>query len=78
MKTNHQRNFKANKQPRDQAMWFHSKKLLTKAVAVYISNDFTNGHRGMARAKSGAKKYLRIQERLEGKELIRREIHGTM
>jgi hypothetical protein len=72
MKTNHRRGFVANK-PRDQAMWGRSRRFVLKAVGVAIPNDFTNGNRGMARAKSGAKKYLRVQERLEGKRLARKE-----
>lgn len=69
MKTNHRRNFVAQK-ARDQSMWIGVKKLETKAVGAYISNDFSNGHRGMARAKRGAKKFLRNQERLEGKRML--------
>lgn len=52
-------------------MWGASKKLQTKVVTASISNDFSNGHRGMAKAKRGAKKFLRSRERLEGKELTR-------
>jgi hypothetical protein len=74
MKTNHRRNFVDPGSFRDPSMRVLTKKLKTKAVkAKKISNDFTNGHRGAAKSKNGAKKYLRIQERLEGKKLCKED-----
>jgi len=71
MKTNHRRGFKANK-PRNQAMWGDTMKLASgRIVGVSIGNDFTDGHQGMARAKRGAKKRLRVLDRLDGKLLVR-------
>ena len=60
MKTNHQRGFIAKRDsPR-----------IDLFVRLGLGNDFTNGHRGMARVKSGWKKYQRVRERLEGKVKI--------
>ncbi|HEY9785567.1 MAG TPA: hypothetical protein V6D17_09220 [Candidatus Obscuribacterales bacterium] len=73
MKTNHRRGFVANT-PRDQSMWGRSKRLSEHAVGVSIGNDFTDGHRGMARAKRGAKKRLRALERLDARRVIRQEL----
>jgi len=34
-----------------------------KTIGASISNDFTNGHRGMARSVKGAKKFVRTRVR---------------
>jgi hypothetical protein len=39
-----------------------------------IGNDFTNGHRGAAKAKHGAKSYVRGQIRKEGKRIVKRQL----
>jgi len=46
-----------------------TRKLSSSVVQAQIGNDFANGHRGAARAKSGLKKYLRQQERRDGKRI---------
>ena len=73
MKTNHRRGFKASNH-RDQSMWSGSRRLSDGYVGASIGNDFTDGHRGMAKAKRGAKKFLRNQERLDGKRLVARHL----
>lgn len=37
--------------------------LADRSIGASIGNDFTNGHRGMARAIKGAKKYVRTRTR---------------
>ncbi len=44
-----------------------SSKLSGKAAS--IPNDFTNGHRGHARAVRGAKKFIRSRDRLVTKKI---------
>jgi hypothetical protein len=61
MKTNHQRNYVDPGSFR----W---------RFDLAGSNDFTNGHRGHARAVHGAKKRVRVLSRLTNKELTRREL----
>lgn len=75
MKTNHRRGFKATNH-RDQSMWSGGRRLSDGYVGASIGNDFTDGNRGMAKAKSGAKKFLRNQERLDGKRVVRRQIEA--
>lgn len=64
MKTNHQRAFVA-KNHRDSAMFGTgaTAPLSDKRIGASIGNDFTDGHRGMARAKRGAKKFVRTRVR---------------
>lgn len=40
-------------------------------TSTNIGNDFTNGHRGMAHAVRGAKKYVRTRVRFAGKQSLR-------
>tara|TARA_Y100000815_G_scaffold272998_1_gene303194 strand:- start:278 stop:622 length:345 start_codon:yes stop_codon:yes gene_type:complete len=40
-------------------------------VAAQIGNDFSNGHRGMARAIKGAKKFVRSRVRAKAKMKVR-------
>lgn len=77
MKTNHQREFVDEGSFRDPSMTVISKRLQEgMANAKSIGNDFCNGHHGAARAKAGAKKYCRVQERIEGKGIVNREIQA--
>lgn len=71
MKTNHRRNFVAITCT-DNAMWHGTiqDKQLGISVTVGISNDFSNGHRGMAKAKRGAKKYLHSRMRFKQKQYL--------
>lgn len=43
--------------------WADKAELSNKIVSAEIGNDFCNGHRGMARAVKGAKKYVRTRRR---------------
>jgi hypothetical protein len=64
MKTNHRRNFKAKRHRDSSMMQFSSKaQLADVAPSASIGNDFTNGNRGMAKDKRGAKKYVRSRVR---------------
>lgn len=74
MKTNHRRGYKDAGSFRDPPMSTLTKRLTDRvAAAARIGNDFTDGHRGASRAKSGAKAYLRHQERLDGKRQCKEE-----
>ena len=46
-------------------------------VQASIGNDFTDGHRGMARAVAGAKKYVRSRVRAKNKIALRKEINDA-
>lgn len=61
MKTNHRRGFVDPGSFRDRSMEKWSSRVSGKGTA--IGNDFTKGHRGHARAVSGAKKYIRQSDR---------------
>jgi len=43
--------------------WSARSSLADKAVTASITNDFTNGNRGMAKAVRGAKKFVRSRTR---------------
>lgn len=45
-----------------------------KGVGAHIGNDFTNGHRGMARAVAGAKKFVRSRIRRAEKDALNKTI----
>lgn len=45
--------------------WGRKSELADKIVGASIGNDFTNGHRGMAHAVKGAKKYVRSRIRFQ-------------
>jgi hypothetical protein len=64
MKTNHQRGFVA-KTHRDSAMFCTgaTAPLSDRRIGASIGNDFTDGNRGMAKAKHGAKKFVRTRTR---------------
>jgi len=44
-------------------------------VFASIGNDFSNGHRGMARSVRGAKKYVRSRVRAKNKQDLRRVVN---
>lgn len=46
--------------------------LSDKIISATIGNDFTNGHRGMARAVKGAKKYVRSRTRFHENNATRK------
>lgn len=43
-------------------------------VTARVGNDFTDGHRGMARAVKGAKKFVRSRVRAKNKQALQREL----
>lgn len=67
-KTNHRRDFKEPK-PRRYGIMTRTAKLSDRFIGVRAGGDVVNGHRGEAKAKRGAKKRLRVLERLDGKRL---------
>lgn len=73
MKTNHRRGFVAKKHT-DSAMFSTSAKALVADKSIYasIGNDFTKGNRGMAKAKRGAKKFVRSRVRFHDKAATRK------
>lgn len=58
---------------RDKSMsQYHGKGVNGKRIiANSIGNDFTDGHRGMARAVKGAKKFVRSRTRFHNKMDLR-------
>ncbi len=79
MKTNHQRGFKDSGSFRDKSMkkWVKILPAGIGAASASIGNDFVNGHRGHARACSGAKKYLRTRLRRSAHLHIKIELGST-
>jgi len=75
MKTNHRRGYKARSHT-DNAMWHETRKdpLSGSAVSAGITNDFSNGRRGEAKAKRGAKKFLNSRIRIRQKAKIRKMV----
>ena len=51
---------------------WHGKTADGKAINTSIGNDFSQGHRGMARSVKGAKKFVRSRVRFANKMQIRR------
>lgn len=45
--------------------WGRKSKLADKLIGAGIGNDFHNGHRGMAKAVKGAKKFVRTRVRFQ-------------
>jgi hypothetical protein len=43
--------------------WGRKSEIADKSIGAGIGNDFSNGHRGMARAVAGAKKFVRSRIR---------------
>ncbi len=58
--------------------WGHKSEFADRTVGASIGNDFANGHRGMAKAVRGAKKFartrLRFHENAETKRLAEKDI----
>ena len=52
--------------------WGRRSTLADKRVGASISNDFTDGHRGMAKAVKGAKKFVRTRIRFHENAAARR------
>lgn len=47
--------------------WGHVDTFIDKQIGASIGNDFSNGHRGMAKAVKGAKKFVRSRTRFHSK-----------
>lgn len=45
--------------------WGRVSQLADKVIGASIGNDFSNGHRGMAKAVAGAKKFVRTRIRFQ-------------
>jgi hypothetical protein len=68
MKTNHRRDFKDTGSFRQPEYLGGCRKLSDRYVqAGAVGHSFARGHRGAARAKHGAKQFLRSRERKDGK-----------
>jgi hypothetical protein len=72
MKTNHQRNFVQKPVPPRRRVWHISRRdrQTDSAAGACIGNDFTDGHRGEARAKRGAKHYVHSRLRARQKDFL--------
>ena len=61
--------------------WGKKSKIADKVIGASIGNDFTNGHRGMAKAVKGAKKFvnsrMRFHENSATKKLVQEELRNT-
>ena len=57
--------------------WGRRAPLADRYIAAGISNDFCNGHRGMARAVRGAKKFVRSRVRFHENVATRRHRFST-
>lgn len=61
---------------KSQMTWNGEASLSGKRFSAHISNDFTNGHRGMARAVAGAQKFVRSRIRFHENAEVRRLAKG--
>jgi len=68
MKTNHQRRFV------DTRSRFDCMAGKAGSDRTFIGNDFTNGHRGHAKAKAGLKKYWKKREKRRRASDIRKAV----
>lgn len=73
MKTNHQRGFRDDGSFQDRSCQAVASSGLTGKSAS-IGNDFTNGHRGHAKAVRGAKKFIRSRDRIANKQIAREAV----
>jgi hypothetical protein len=77
MKTNHRRNFKDPGSFKDPSMMVRCKRLSNRIVKASLGNDFARGKHGAARSKHGLKQYLRVRERIDGKNQCKAELYDT-
>jgi hypothetical protein len=77
VKTNHRRGYVAAK-PRNVTVFYHGRKAVyaDRVIEVYGTRQFYDGHRGMAHAKRGAKKYIRSRERFHSKVMLRESLRA--
>lgn len=73
MKTNHRRDFRDPGSFRDRSCQVVAQSRVSGKSAS-IGNDFTNGHRGHAKAIRGAKKFVRTQDRIANKRATRQAL----
>ena len=73
MKTNHQRGFKGTK-PKGSHGWSVSQQGPFGVVAANVGYNFTKGHRGMAKDRRGAKKFVRSRIRCQHKKLAQQAL----
>jgi hypothetical protein len=52
--------------------WSRKSMLANKTIGAYIGNDFSNGHRGMAKAVKGAKKYVKTRIRFQENAAVKK------
>jgi hypothetical protein len=57
--------------------WGRESTLADKSIGAYIGNDFSNGHRGMARAVAGAKKFVRTRIRFHENAATKKLSHDA-
>lgn len=80
MKTNHQRGFKSNKDPRAvySRYFVHSDKRVLEnghvICAGVTSGDHTNGKRGIAKDRRGAKKFINSRVRFHENAILKRKL----
>ncbi len=64
MKTNHRRGFKAKRPKKSHGFGIVTTLALSgKVIGAGVGYNFSKGNRGMAKARHGAKKYVRSRER---------------
>jgi hypothetical protein len=63
-----------SRQQRDKSMqgWVSKDPFSDRSFSASIGNDFTEGHRGMARAAKGAKKFINSRRRFHERMGLRR------
>ena len=75
MKTNHRRDFIDSGSFRDRSSETVTRPRIAGGKShKNIGNDFTNGHRGHARAVRGAKDFVRSRDRIANKGIAREEL----
>ncbi|WP_186419670.1 hypothetical protein [Bosea sp. CS1GBMeth4] len=63
---------------KSQSSWTGEAPLSGKRFCAHVSNDFTDGHRGMARAVAGAQKYVRSRIRFHENAEVKRLAKGII
>ena len=56
--------------------WSRKSQLAYRLIGASIGNDFSNGHRGMARAVKGAKKFVRTRIRFHENAAVRNIVNN--
>lgn len=58
--------------------WCGSAPISGRSLSAHIGNDYSRGHRGMARAVAGAKKFIRSRVRFHENAAARREARESL